>query len=73
MASYRSYSCEAMATIFSFHLSTESSDLLDSAVMEAEELLANLESQLSLYIENSDTTHAQQHVRGEVHCKIRST
>tara|TARA_B100000519_G_C14233410_1_gene433575 strand:- start:1013 stop:1951 length:939 start_codon:yes stop_codon:yes gene_type:complete len=65
MASYRSYSCEAMATIFSFHLSTKSSDLLDSAVMEAEELLANLESQLSLYIENSDTTRINRAHQGE--------
>ena len=65
MAGYRSYSCEAMATIFSFHLPTESSNLLDSAVMEAEELLANLESQLSLYIEHSDTTRINRAHEGE--------
>jgi len=62
---YQSYSFEAMATIFRFHLASGSNALLDSAVMEAEELLTKLESQLSLYIEHSDTTRINRAAEGE--------
>jgi len=62
---YQSYSFEAMATIFRFHLAGSSNGLIDSAVMEAEELLTKLESQLSLYIEHSDTTRINRAAEGE--------
>lgn len=64
--SFRSYSCQAMACPFNFHLRGESDGLLDSAVMEAEERLAQIEERLSLYIEHSDTTRINRAKAGEV-------
>lgn len=61
----QSYSCEAMAGAFGFHLLGERSSLMDSAVFEAEELLAKLEERLSFYLENSDTTRINRAKTGE--------
>lgn len=62
---FHSYSCEAMATTFQFYLAGASKGLVDSAAMEAEELLGGLESQLSLYIEHSDTSRINRALEGE--------
>ncbi|MFL3659112.1 MAG: FAD:protein FMN transferase, partial [Opitutales bacterium] len=61
----QSYTCEAMACEFTFHLVGERSLLMDSAVAEAEELLATLENRLSLYVENSDTCRINRAKVGE--------
>ncbi len=54
-----------MACTFNFHLIGTNAGLMDSAVMEAEERLAQLEAQLSLYIEHSDTTRINRAAAGE--------
>lgn len=54
-----------MACTFSFHLIGSSPGLVDSAVMEAEDRLAQLEKQLSYYIEYSDTTRINRAKVGE--------
>lgn len=61
----QSYTCEAMACEFTFHLVGERSLLMDSAIAEAEELLATLENRLSLYVENSDTCRINRAKVGE--------
>lgn len=61
----RSYSCQAMACTFNFHLIGSNAGLMDSAVMEAEERLAQLEERLSFYIEHSDTTRINRAATGE--------
>ncbi len=63
--SIRSYSVEAMACAFSFHLLGPSPRLMDSAVMEAEELLGKIEERLSLYVEYSDTSRINRAKAGE--------
>ncbi|MBT6768270.1 MAG: glycosyltransferase [Opitutales bacterium] len=63
--SVQSYTHEAMACEFTFHLLGERSSLMDSAVAEAEELLANIEDRLSLYVENSDTCRINRAKVGE--------
>ncbi len=64
-ANTQTFRCEAMACSFHFHLVGERTGLMDSAVMEAEELLAKLEERLSLYIEYSDTTRINRAAPGE--------
>lgn len=61
----QSFAHEAMACQFGFHLFGERSSLMDSAVLEAEELLDRLEERLSLYIENSDTSRINRAKTGE--------
>ncbi len=61
----RSYSCQAMACTFNFHLMGSSPGLVDSAIMEAEERLARLEAQLSFYIEYSDISRINRANAGE--------
>jgi len=65
VASLRSYSCQAMACTFNFHLIGDKPGLMDSAVMEAEERLSRLEEQLSFYIEYSDITRINRAPVGE--------
>lgn len=61
----QSFAHEAMACQFGFHLFGERSSLMDSAVIEAEELLDRLEERLSFYIENSDTCRINRAKTGE--------
>ena len=61
----QSYTCEAMAGEFAFHLLGERTQLMDSAVAEAEELLAKIEDRLSLYIEYSDVCRINRAKVGE--------
>lgn len=61
----QSYTCEAMAGEFAFHLLGERTQLMDSAVAEAEELLAKIEDRLSLYVEYSDTCRINRAEVGE--------